>query len=64
MSQDFNIVHESLLARIKEIEEELDQKNRMINQMSLRIMELEHLNQKYHRNLQRFAPGEPTVKDY
>ena len=62
--EDFKKVHETLLARIEELEEELDQKNRVINRLNLRIMELEHINAKYHRNLQRFAPGDPVVEDF
>ena len=62
--EDFKKVHETLLVRIEELEEELDQKNRVINRLNLRIMELEHINAKYHRNLQRFAPGDPVVEDF
>jgi len=63
MNKDFQQVHKTLLDRIHELEEELDRKNKAINRLHLRIMELEHLNQKYHRNLQRFAPGDPVVED-
>ena len=53
-----------LTSRVQELEESLRAEMRENVRLKLKIEELEHQNQKYHRNLQRFAPGEPTVRDY
>jgi|GEM_PF-1847574 len=50
--------------KVEELENEIAAERKENIRLRLRIEELEHQNKKYHQNLQRFAPGEPTVKDY
>lgn len=57
-------VNTRLHNRIQEVTQLVRDEREENSRLRKRNKELEVLNKKYHINLQRFAPGEPTVQDY